>query len=70
MKIAAAPSDSRRSVELSLVVLAVIVAAGGYTLTSLAAHATVPADLLPFAGAAAGLVLAAHVAVRRLAPRA
>jgi cell division protein FtsW (lipid II flippase) len=70
VKIAAAPSDSRRSVELSLVVLAVIVAAGGYTLTSLAAHATVPADLLPFAGAAAGLVLAAHVAVRRLAPRA
>ncbi|MDQ3943945.1 MAG: FtsW/RodA/SpoVE family cell cycle protein [Actinomycetota bacterium] len=70
MKIAAAPSDSRRSVELGLVVLAVVVAAGGYTLTSLAAHATVPADLLPFAGAAAGLVLAAHVAVRRLAPRA
>ena len=47
-----------------------IVAAGGYTLTSLAAHATIPADLLPFAATAAGLVLAAHVAVRRLAPRA
>jgi cell division protein FtsW (lipid II flippase) len=70
VKIAAAPSDSRRSVELGLVVLAVIVAAGGYTLTSLGTRATVPADLLPFAGAAAGLVLAAHVAVRRLAPRA
>ncbi|MGH9034507.1 MAG: FtsW/RodA/SpoVE family cell cycle protein, partial [Acidimicrobiia bacterium] len=70
MKILTAPGDSRRSVELGLVVLAVIVAAGGYTLTSLGARATVPADLLPFAGAAAGLVLVAHLAVRRLAPRA
>ncbi|HEY3240692.1 MAG TPA: FtsW/RodA/SpoVE family cell cycle protein, partial [Acidimicrobiia bacterium] len=70
MKIPAAPSDPRRSLELGLVVLAVIVAAGGYTLTSLAARATLPADLLPFAGAAGGLVLVAHVAVRRLAPRA
>ncbi len=70
MKIFTVPGDSRRSVELGLVVLAVIVAAGGYTLTSLGTRATVPADLLPFAGAAAGLVLVAHLAVRRLAPRA
>lgn len=70
MKIFTVPGDSRRSVELGLVVLAVLVAAGGYTLTSLGTRATVPADLLPFAGAAAGLVLMAHLAVRRLAPRA
>ncbi|MGH8972359.1 MAG: FtsW/RodA/SpoVE family cell cycle protein [Acidimicrobiia bacterium] len=70
MRAAVSPRDSRRAVELGLVVLAAIVAAGGYTLTSLAAHASLPADLLPFAGAAVGLVLVAHVAVRRLAPRA
>ena len=65
-----ASRHSRRSVELGLVILAVIVAAGGYALTSLAARASLPADLLPFALSAAGLVLAAHVAVRKLAPRA
>ncbi len=70
MRAAVSPRDSRRAVELGLVVLAAIVAAGGSTLTSLAAHASLPADLLPFAGAAVGLVLVAHVAVRRLAPRA
>lgn len=61
---------SRRSVELSLVLLAVLLAAGGYTLTSLAARISLPADLLPFAGVAAGAVVAAHLAVRRFAPRA
>jgi peptidoglycan glycosyltransferase len=70
VRAAVSPRDSRRAVELGLVVLAVVVAAGGYTLTSLAAHASLPADLLPFAVAAVGLVLVAHVAVRRLAPRA
>ena len=61
---------SRRSTELGLVLLAVIVAAGGYTLTSLGTRATLPADLAPFALIAAALAVAAHVAVRRLAPRA
>ena len=60
---------ARRTAELGLVILAVIVAAGGYVLTSLAEQAQLPANLLPFAGAAAGLVLAAHLAVRRFAPR-
>lgn len=64
------PGAARRANELGLVALAVVVAAGGYVLTSLAERATLPADLLPFAGAAAGLVLAAHLAVRRFAPRA
>ena len=61
---------ARRSTELGLVTLAVILAAGGYVLTALAKGAKLPADLAPFAAGAAGLALAAHVAVRRFAPRA
>jgi cell division protein FtsW (lipid II flippase) len=63
-------ASARRSTELGLVCLAVILAAGGYVLTGLAKGAKLPADLVPFAVGAAGLALAAHVAVRRLAPRA
>jgi cell division protein FtsW (lipid II flippase) len=61
---------SRRATELGLVLLAVIVAAGGYALTSLGTLATLPADIAPFALIAAALAVAAHLAVRRLAPRA
>ncbi|MEW6473964.1 MAG: putative peptidoglycan glycosyltransferase FtsW [Actinomycetota bacterium] len=61
---------ARRSTELGLVVLAVILAAGGYVLTALAKGAELPADLAPFATGAAALALGAHVAVRRYAPRA
>ena len=49
---------ARRSTELGLVTLAVILAAGGYVLTALAKGATLPADLAPFAAGAAGLALA------------
>jgi cell division protein FtsW (lipid II flippase) len=63
-------ASARRSTELGLVCLAVILAAGGYVLTGLAKGAKLPADLVPFAVGAAGLALAAHVAVCRLAPRA
>ena len=61
---------ARRTTELGLVVLAVILAAGGYVLTGLADGARLPADLAPFAAGAAALALGAHVAVRRFAPRA
>jgi cell division protein FtsW (lipid II flippase) len=61
---------ARRATELGLVVLAVILAAGGYVLTALAKGARLPADLAPFAAGAAALALGAHVAVRRFAPRA
>jgi peptidoglycan glycosyltransferase len=66
----ASVAPNRRATELGLVVLAVLTAASGYVLTSLARQSTLPADLLPFAGAAAGLALAAHLAVRRFTPRA
>jgi peptidoglycan glycosyltransferase len=61
---------ARRSTELGLVILAVILAAGGYVLTALAKGARLPADLAPFAAGAAGLAILAHVAVRSFAPRA
>jgi len=61
---------ARRSTELGLVVLAVVLAAGGYVLIALAKGTKLPADLAPFAAGAAGLALGAHLAVRRFAPRA
>ena len=63
-------ATARRSTELGLVVLAVILAAGGYVLTGLAKGARLPADLAPFAAGAAALAVVAHLAVRRFAPRA
>src|SRR5581483_8655106 len=55
------PVNARRSTELGLVILAVILAAGGYVLTALARGARLPADLAPFAAGAAGLALVAHL---------
>jgi cell division protein FtsW (lipid II flippase) len=52
------------------VVLAAVVATGGYVLTALAERASLPADLAPFFVAALALAVVAHLAVRRLAPRA
>ena len=61
---------ARRSTELGLVILAVILAAGGYVLTALAKGTELPADLAPFAAGAAALAIMAHLAVRRFAARA
>ena len=63
-------ATARRSTELGLVLLAVILAAGGYVLTALAKGTELPADLAPFAAGAAALAVVAHLAVRRFAPRA
>ncbi len=56
-------------------VLAVLVTVGAYTLASLgrsakAGEATLPANLWPFLGMIVGLLAAAHLAVRWLAPNA
>ncbi|HEX6381760.1 MAG TPA: FtsW/RodA/SpoVE family cell cycle protein [Acidimicrobiia bacterium] len=61
---------ARRSTELGLVILAVILAAGGYVLTALAKGTELPADLAPFAAGSAALAIMAHLAVRRFAARA
>ncbi|MBK5224865.1 MAG: FtsW/RodA/SpoVE family cell cycle protein [Acidimicrobiia bacterium] len=60
----------RRRVELGLIVLAVIVTASAYGLAGLGTTASLPADLVGFLFLVLALLVAAHVAVRRLAPNA
>lgn len=60
----------RRNTELGLLVLGTLVTVGAYLLASLAKDATIPANIGPFLAIVLGLMVAAHVAVRRLAPDA
>ncbi|MET0902190.1 MAG: FtsW/RodA/SpoVE family cell cycle protein [Acidimicrobiales bacterium] len=60
----------RRNTELGLIVLGTLVTVGAYVLASLAEDATIPADIGGFLAVVLGLQLAAHVAIRRLAPNA
>ncbi len=60
----------RRTRELSLGILAVIITAGGYVLLGLSKAPALPADLAALFAALVALFLCAHVAVRRFAPRA
>ena len=60
----------RRSRELGLGLLAVVVTAAGYVLLLLADRPDIPADLWVFLLAVLGLYVVAHLAVRRFAPRA
>src|SRR4051812_46790647 len=63
-------AHARRRAELGLILLAVAITGGGYTLASLGKSASVPANIGPFLGIIFGLFLAAHLAVRRFAPEA
>ena len=60
----------RRSRELGLGLLAVVVTGAGYVLLLLADRPDIPADLWVFLLAVLGLYVVAHLAVRRFAPRA
>jgi cell division protein FtsW (lipid II flippase) len=60
----------RRTTELGLLILVTLVTGGAYVLASLGRGADIPADVGPFLGVVLGLLLAAHLAVRRLAPDA
>jgi peptidoglycan glycosyltransferase len=60
----------RRNTELGLIVLGTLVTVGAYLLASLAENASIPADIGPFLGIVLGLQLAAHLAIRKLAPDA
>jgi peptidoglycan glycosyltransferase len=60
----------RRNTELGLVLLAALVTTGAYVLAALGRTARMPADIGPFLGVVVGLLAAAHVATRRLAPDA
>jgi hypothetical protein len=61
-------AHARRRTELGLIVLGAIVTVGAYALASLGRTANLPANIGPFLGVVLGLVIAAHLATRRLAP--
>ncbi len=60
----------RRTTELGLLVLAVIITTGAYTLASLGRDATIPANIGPFLALLLALFIGAHIAIRKLAPNA
>jgi cell division protein FtsW (lipid II flippase) len=60
----------RRNTELGLILLGTLVTVGAYLLASLAEDASIPANIGPFLGVVLGLQLAAHIAIRKLAPDA
>lgn len=65
---AASPlAASRRSTELSLVILAGVITAVAYTLASLGKNAVIPPVLVPFLVALLALLVLAHLATRVLA---
>ncbi|WP_421118060.1 FtsW/RodA/SpoVE family cell cycle protein [Aquihabitans daechungensis] len=69
----AAPSvlaQSRRRAELGLLILAIAITGGAYTLASLGQTSSVPANIGPFFAIITVLFFAAHLAIRRLAPEA
>ena len=61
---------ARRNSELGLGFLAVVVTIGGYILLALANGPSLPPDLGVLLAGVVGLYVVAHLAVRRLAPRA
>src|SRR5690606_28637794 len=60
----------RRRTELGLIVVVVLITAGAYALAGLGREAEIPANIGPFLGIILGLLVAAHIGVRRLAPDA
>jgi cell division protein FtsW (lipid II flippase) len=63
-------SGRRRTEELGLGVLAIVIVAFGYVLLALSKAPELPPGLWGFMGAILGLFVIAHLAVRRYAPRA
>jgi peptidoglycan glycosyltransferase len=62
--------ERRRTEELGLGVLALVIIGSGYVLLALSEAPALPPDLWGFLAAILGLFVIAHFAVRRLAPRA
>jgi peptidoglycan glycosyltransferase len=60
----------RRTTELGLLLMAVVIIGAAYVLANFAADKQFPADIGPFLGVVFGLLIAAHLVVRRLAPTA
>ncbi|WP_300679555.1 FtsW/RodA/SpoVE family cell cycle protein [Nocardioides sp.] len=76
VSLAPAPSStslvhrSRRNAELGLIILALVVGIGAYAAVGLGVDHRVPADIYRYGGWLVGLILAAHVTVRLVAPYA
>lgn len=60
----------RRNTELGLLLLVVLITGGAYALAVLGKDSEIPANIGPFLGFVLGLLLVAHIVVRRLAPNA
>lgn len=60
----------RRNTELALLIMGAAITVVAYVLASLGRLAEIPANIVPFLAVILGLLLAAHIAVRRLAPAA
>ncbi|MGH9057737.1 MAG: FtsW/RodA/SpoVE family cell cycle protein [Acidimicrobiales bacterium] len=63
-------APARRRTELGLIILAVVLTGGLYALAGLGKAGNLPANLGPFLAIIFALLLAAHVAMRKLAPNA
>jgi peptidoglycan glycosyltransferase len=61
---------ARRRTELGLILLAVVLTGGLYILASLGRAGSLPANIGPFLGVVCGLLLLAHLGMRRWAPDA
>lgn len=61
---------NRRNTEFGLILVAIIITGGAYVLASLGASAEIPVNIGPFLLVVLALLLAAHLAMRRLAPDA
>ena len=60
----------RRNTELGLVLFAAVITGALYVLANLGNNATIPVNLGPFLAIVLALLIVAHLATRRLAPRA
>jgi cell division protein FtsW (lipid II flippase) len=58
----------RRNTELGLMLMVVVIIAASYVLASLGSDSRIPANVIPFLVIVLGLLMGAHVAVRKLAP--
>ena len=63
-------AQARRRAELGLLLLAILITGGAYTLASLGQTSSVPANIGPFFAIITALFFAGHLAIRRLAPEA
>ena len=62
--------ESRRNVELSLLLLALILSIGAYVIVGLVADNTVPSGTLGYGGTLVALFIGAHIVLRWKAPAA